>query len=117
MNKITSTKLFDKCLGSLYGSIIGDAMGEPSEGLGIEGCDQECCKHFTSIEEKIGWINDFEGSGTDDTVLRDVLIESLVRTSGYANIDDWAEDWLANYDEFFAPKLKYFFRKLAIDFC
>jgi hypothetical protein len=51
--------------------VIGDAMGTPSENL--EPAD---------IEQRFGWVESFEGNGTDDTILRDMIAaEASVRVS------------------------------------
>jgi ADP-ribosylglycohydrolase len=78
--------------------VIGDALGAPTEG-----------KSPAEIDRRFGWVDDFESGGTDDTVLRDILARTLTRTSGYATIDDWADDWLAGWDEIFGPKQNRFF--------
>ena len=98
IENITGSKLYLKCLGALAGGVIGDAMGEPSEG-----------KSPAEIESRFGWLDDFESGGTDDTIMRDVLAGTLIRTSGYATIDDWAADWLAAWDTIFGPKQNRFF--------
>ena len=95
---IEGSKLYLKCLGALAGGVIGDAMGAPSEG-----------KSPAEIESRFGWVDDFASGGTDDTILRDILAATLIRTSGYATIDDWADDWLARWDEIFGPKQNRFF--------
>ena len=94
----TSTIFYRKALGCLLGGVIGDAMGAPAEG-----------KAFGEIEGEFGWIDDFEGGGTDDTVLRDLLAEALIRTDGYATLDDWAQVWLDHWDAIFGPKVGKFF--------
>ena len=98
MSEIEGSRLYAKCLGCLTGGIIGDAMGAPSEG-----------KSPAEIERRFGWLDDFESGGTDDTILRDILARSLIRTSGYATIDDWAADWLEAWDEIFGAKQGRFF--------
>ena len=95
---IEGSKLYLKCLGALAGGVIGDAMGAPSEG-----------NSPAEIESRFGWVDDFASGGTDDTILRDILAATLIRTSGYATIDDWADDWLARWDEIFGPKQNRFF--------
>ena len=98
MADIERSRLYDKCLGALVGGVIGDALGAPTEG-----------KSPAEIDSRFGWVDDFESGGTDDTVLRDILARTLIRTSGYATIDDWADDWLAGWDEIFGPKQNRFF--------
>ena len=98
MAEIEGSRLYEKCLGALVGGVIGDALGAPTEG-----------KSPAEIDSRFGWVDDFESGGTDDTVLRDILAGTLIRTSGYATIDDWADDWLARWDEIFGPKQNRFF--------
>jgi len=66
---ITSTVLYEKTLGCLLGGFIGDAMGTPTEG-----------KHYTFIEERFGWVDDFSCDGTDDTVMKTLLSKALIHT-------------------------------------
>ena len=89
---------FDRALGCLLAGQIGDAMGTPTEG-----------KHYRDIENSLGWVTEFEGSGTDDTIMRDLLAEALIRTGGYAMLDDWAQVWLDRWDAIFGPKESKFF--------
>ena len=98
MTDIGGSRLYDKCLGALVGGVIGDALGAPSEG-----------RSPAQIEARFGWLDDFSSGGTDDTVLRDILAGTLIRTSGYATIDDWADDWLAAWDDIFGAKQHRFF--------
>ena len=92
------TILFDKAVGCLEGGQIGDAMGTPTEG-----------KHYSDIEASLGWVAEFEGSGTDDTIMRDLLAEALVATGGFAMLDDWAQVWLDRWEAIFGPKEAKFF--------
>lgn len=92
------TLLYRKALGCLLGGLIGDAMGTPTEG-----------KDYRYIEEHFGWVEDFEGEGTDDTVMKNLLSQALIRSGGYATLDDWAQVWLDNWEAIFGPKLAKFF--------
>jgi ADP-ribosylglycohydrolase len=92
------TILYQKTLGCLLGGLIGDAIGTPTEGLD----DRQ-------IEAQFGWVSDFHSDGTDDTVMKDLLAEALVRTGGYATLDDWAQVWLDNWQAIFGDKLGKFF--------
>ena len=98
MTDIVASRLYDKCLGALVGGVIGDALGAPSEG-----------KSPDEIDARFGWLDDFDSGGTDDTILRDILARTLIRTAGYGTIDDWADDWMAAWDEIFGPKQQRFF--------
>lgn len=88
----------DKALGCLLGGLIGDAMGTPTEGMTPEAIDQQ-----------YGWVDDFEGDGTDDSILKYLLCEALIETDGYATSDDWAAAWLRNRHEILGPKQNRFF--------
>lgn len=93
-----STPLYKKTLGCLLGGLIGDAMGTPTEG-----------KDYTDIESQFGWVDDFHCDGTDDTVMKHLLAEALIRTDGYATLDDWAKVWLGDWEAMFGPKVGKFF--------
>jgi ADP-ribosylglycohydrolase len=95
---LRETKLYDKILGSLLGGIIGDAIGSSSEGL-----------HYTTIQERYGWLADFTTEGTDDTIMKTLLAQALVKTNGYAGRDDWAAQWLEDYEAIFGKKADKFF--------
>lgn len=87
--------LYDKVYGCLTGGLIGDAMGAPAEG-----------KTHEWIAENLGWIEDFEGDGTDDSAIKMILIDALLKTGGHATCDDFAESFLRNskyYHLFYIP--------------
>jgi ADP-ribosylglycohydrolase len=90
--------LVRKAAGCLIGGLIGDAIGTPSEG-----------KDYRDIEAQLGWLDDFTSDGTDDTVMRNLLAEALIRTEGYATLDDWAQVWLDHWSDIFGVKLPKFF--------
>ncbi|HJN49792.1 MAG: ADP-ribosylglycohydrolase family protein [Pseudomonadales bacterium] len=93
-----STQLYAKALGCILGGVIGDALGTPSEG-----------KDYRAIEDKFGWIDDFEGTGTDDTIMKNLLARALIKTQGYAGRDDWAQEWLDDWMAIFGDKRDKFF--------
>ena len=88
--------LFKKVYGCLLGGIIGDAMGAPAEGM-----------TYNEIEKKFGWIDDFEGAGTDDSAIKLILCEAIIKSGGHVSADEWAEAFLANkkkyYGYFYIP--------------
>lgn len=90
--------LVRKAAGCLIGGLVGDAMGTPTEGMS-----------HSAIRERYGWVETFTGDGTDDTVMRDLLIEALVATDGRATLDHWAATWLGNWDAIFGSKQSKFF--------
>ena len=75
----------DKAYGCLAAGLIGDSMGSPTENLEPD-----------EISKRFGWVSDFEGDGTDDSMLKYLLCDALLRTDGYATVDDWAQDWRAH---------------------
>ena len=95
---MVQSKLVEKSIGCMLGGTIGDAIGTPSEG-----------KEYTDIEEKYGWIGDFKGTGTDDTIMKHLLSHALIRTGGYAGRDDWAAEWLSRWNDIFGVKVGKFF--------
>jgi ADP-ribosylglycohydrolase len=68
----------------VIGARVGDAMGAPTEGL-----------EPAEISEQFGWVNDFAGDGTDDSLMATLLANALIGTDGRAGADDWAAQWLA----------------------
>jgi ADP-ribosylglycohydrolase len=88
--------LFKKVYGCLLGGIIGDAMGAPAEG-----------KTYNEVKEKFGWIGDFRGSGTDDSAIKLILCEAILKSRGHVTADEWADAFLANkekyYNYFYVP--------------
>jgi ADP-ribosylglycohydrolase len=95
---LQSTVLYGKALGCLLGGLIGDAIGTPTEGM-----------DYRQIEDRFGWVDEFDCDGTDDTVMKNLLAEALVRTEGYATLDDWAQTWLDRWDAIFGDKKGKFF--------
>ena len=72
-------QLQERAYACLLAGLIGDAMGTPTENLEPE-----------QIEARFGWVTEFSGAGTDDSLMKDLLSEALVQTGGYATADDWA---------------------------
>ncbi|HUX87428.1 MAG TPA: ADP-ribosylglycohydrolase family protein [Chloroflexota bacterium] len=95
---VKSSVLYQKSLGCLLGGLIGDAVGTPAEG-----------KDYRVLGEKFGWIDDFTSDGTDDTVMKNLLAEALIRTDGYATLDEWGATWLDHWEAIFGPKINKFF--------
>ena len=98
---LRSTLFFQKTVGSLIGGLIGDAIGTPTENM-----------PYPEIEKKFGWVADFDCDGTDDTIMKYLLAEALIRTEGYATYDDWAQVWLDRWDEIFGDKVGKFFQSV-----
>ena len=99
--ELQSTEFFQKTVGSLIGGLIGDAIGTPTENM-----------RYPEVEEKFGWVADFDSDGTDDTIMKYLLAEALIRTEGYATYDDWAQVWLDRWDDIFGDKVNKFFQSV-----
>ncbi len=95
---LQSMPIYDKALGCLLGGLIGDAMGTPTEG-----------KDYRVIKDTLGWVDDFSTDGTDDTVMKNLLADALIRSNGQATLDDWGQVWLDHWDDIFGDKLAKFF--------
>jgi ADP-ribosylglycohydrolase len=80
-----TSQLEDKIYGCLLGGLIGDAMGAPAEG-----------KTYQQIQERFGpqGITSFEGAGTDDTAIREQLIDAIFRSGGDVTCDHFAQSFL-----------------------
>ncbi len=78
--------------------VIGDAMGSRTEFLEPE-----------EIRKRFGWVDTFEGDGTDDVIMRDLLADALVKTDGNATADDWAMEWKLGRATIFGEKADRFF--------
>lgn len=103
-------QLFDRVYGCLTGGLIGDAMGAPSEGM-----------TWQEIEKEFGKITDFEGAGTDDSAIKQILCEAIIDGDGYVTADEFAEAFLRNkakyYPLFYIPVRNMFHKiesKLAL---
>lgn len=86
---MTQTQLYRRIYGGLLGGIIGDAMGAPGEG-----------KTYEQIREAHGWVEDFEGVGTDDTVIKHILCDALIQNEGYVTADEFAASFIRNKDKY-----------------
>ncbi len=96
--------LFKKVYGCLLGGMIGDAMGAPVEGM-----------TYGQIMERFGYIEDFEGSGTDDSAIKLILCEAILKNKGNVSADELAEAFLdnkENYYNFFYIPVKNMFHKI-----
>ena len=85
----------------IYGR-VGDAMGTPTENLEPE-----------EIERRFGWVDSFEGDGTDDSIMADLLADALLRTGGYATADDWARSCHEQRSRIFGDKESKFFSSVT----
>lgn len=84
-----------KVSGCLLGGIIGDAMGAPVENW-----------RYERIVAEKGYIDDFEGAGTDDSIIKMILCEALLENKGHITADDFAKSFLNHQSDahwFFIP--------------
>lgn len=95
------SSLYKKSLGCLVGGLIGDAIGTPTENMA-----------YGEIEAQLGWVDDFDSDGTDDTVMKNLLADALVGSGGHATIDDWAREWVDQSSEIFGSKVGKFFQSV-----
>ena len=81
----------------VVGARVGDAMGTPTEGL-----------EPAEIAERFGWVSDFAGDGTDDSLMASMLAEALIATDGRASADAWAAQWVQEGEAIRAKRDKFF---------
>ena len=98
MDTTTASRLESHAFACLAYGVVGDAMGTPTENLEPD-----------QIKDRFGWVESFEGDGTDDTIMRDLLAAALIRTGGFADADSWAEQWREQQDAIFGGKVGRFF--------
>src|SRR3984957_7409476 len=98
MSTTTSSRFETHALACLAFGVIGDAMGTPTENL-----------EPAQIEARFGWVDSYQGDGTDDTIQRALIASALIRTGGYADADSWAEEWREQQHAIFGSKVERFF--------
>ena len=81
----------------VIGARVGDAMGSRTEGLS-----------HRDIQERFGWLTDFDGDGTDDSLMATLLAEALLASGGDAGADEWAAQWVKHRDLILAKREKFF---------
>lgn len=106
--------LFDRLCGSLVAGTIGDAIAAPTEMM-----------HYTTIRRLFGTVDGFmeygetalihpnlpAGTITDDTKLRNTLVNAIARKGGKITVDDWVDEWRDGFDPFdyyIVPASSYF---------
>lgn len=96
--------LYEKVYGCLMGGIIGDAMGASVEFW-----------HYKKIKEKFGILTEFVGNGTDDSLLRLILCDVIIKNEGYVDADHWAQgfvDYGEKYEYLYYYTVKNMYFKL-----
>lgn len=84
-----SNLLYEKIMGCLAGGVIGDAMGAPVENM-----------TYIEIEEKYGTVSDFEGEGTDDSAIKLILCDAILKHNGTVTADEFAESFLESEEKY-----------------
>jgi ADP-ribosylglycohydrolase len=97
MEPLMPDELTTRFVPVVVGARVGDAMGTPTEGL-----------EPSQIAERFGWVSDFAGDGTDDSLMATMLAQALVATDGHAGADDWAAQWLVERETIKAKRDKFF---------
>jgi ADP-ribosylglycohydrolase len=101
-----ASRLEDRIYGCLLGGLIGDALGAPVEGWTYERI---------LAEHPPAGVTDFEGVGTDDTAIREQLLDALLLCEGHVGCDEFAESFrrfAANYHLWWVP-VRNMWHKLA----
>jgi ADP-ribosylglycohydrolase len=89
--------LAQRFLPVVIGARVGDAMGSTTEGMSPE-----------DIDERFGWLDDFAGDGTDDSLMATLLAGALLASGGHAGADEWAAQWVEHHDLMLARKEQFF---------
>ena len=87
-------RLDDRILGSLIGAAVGDALGAPCECLHYQRIlkDYGDFQGFADlVAVKAGWLP--LGGVTDDTVLADLLIDTILENDGVLDAHLFAKQW------------------------
>jgi ADP-ribosylglycohydrolase len=119
MTKLSNNSgLDDRIFGCLAGSALGDAIGGATEMMS-----------YQKIEEIYGWVDQPLPSGdtletarfdpgrpagviTDDTQLKHLLCEAIIRRGSRVTADDWAEVWLEQMSGWFYTPVVNAYHKL-----
>jgi ADP-ribosylglycohydrolase len=101
--------LLDKISGVLLGGLCGDEIGRPAE-----------CLDYQTIAERYGRIEGpqprpGQPAGTDDSALKHMLCEAILRAEGEVTPDDWAAVWRERMqpDHFWIPVQNAYFRLMV----
>lgn len=103
------SQLLDRIRGALLGGLCGDEIGRPAE-----------CLDYQTIAERFGRITGPQPrpgkpAGTDDSALKHMLCEAIVRAQGEVTPDDWAAVWREHMqpDHFWVPVQNAYFRLMV----
>ncbi|MFW6061224.1 MAG: ADP-ribosylglycohydrolase family protein [Planctomycetota bacterium] len=88
-------RLRDRFRGAMLGSLVGDALGMPLEGMAAETIRQRCARVTEMLPARMG-----QGTYTDDTEMMIGLAEALLAAAGRVDLDEIARRFGENYDPF-----------------
>lgn len=104
-------ELLDKIRGALLGGLCGDEIGRPAE-----------CLDYQTIEQRFGRITEpldrgGRQAGTDDSALKHLLCEAIMRANGAVTAADWAAVWRERMepDGFWIPVQNAYFKLMVQD--
>jgi ADP-ribosylglycohydrolase len=103
--------LLDRIRGALLGGLCGDEIGRPAEGLDHRTLARLLGRITGPLDE-----GDSGGAGTDDTALKHMLCEAIVRAGARTvTPDDWAAVWRERMDpaQFFVPVQNAYFKLIV----
>lgn len=95
--RLAPAELSRRFLPVIIGARVGDAMGAPTEGLSAE-----------EIGERFGWVDEFTGDGTDDSLMATLLADALLASGGHAGADEWAAQWIRRRDLMMSRRDRFF---------
>ncbi|MFH1928497.1 MAG: ADP-ribosylglycohydrolase family protein [Chloroflexota bacterium] len=94
---------WQRIMGSLWGGAIGDALGGPAEPFGPELVLQKFGGRITTLVDYVDEGPDWypvgcpKGTYTDDTILRNVLCQAIVRQRGRVDARQFAAEYLGAF--------------------
>lgn len=103
--------LYDQVLGCLLGGLCGDAIGRPTENLDYRTIEERFSR-ITSPQAEPGKA---AGAGTDDSALKHMLCEAILRAPGEVTPADWAAIWRERMEpgRFWIPVQNAFYRLMV----
>ena len=93
-------RLYDKALGAYMGSVIGDAMGGPVEGLRhdviqkLYGRVTDFLEYDSQRVHPGGALTGHPGSYTDDTIGKNIIASAVIKKGGRVRAEDVVEAFL-----------------------
>lgn len=105
------SELLDRVRGALLGGLCGDAIGRPAECLSY----QEIAARYGRITGPLEQQGRKAGDATDDSALKHMLCEAIVRAQAEVAPADWAAVWRERMspDGFWVPVQNAYFRLMV----